>query len=767
MKSYLRFLGRNKLYTVIEVVGLSIALAFVIILGAVVIDKSQVNDNIKEADEIYSMCVNTDWAGSMSGTFCSMDEILPSIPQVTEWCQFYDALQILLKTENNDSLLVAPMYVSPNYFTFFGFELNSGSASDALQANDAVVLSRKAADALFPDEDPIGKTVSLPMTGDLSAAFLVTDIPEKKEYVTYRITGVIDGLGKCVLPEGDIYLKGGNNSMGRQECMFRTDSPDNIDDILRSIRNYPDADEYVRRSLQNELAIIPFEDLKDGEIDCPQYRHISDPVLFRLFVLICMVILAFSLLNYISLTLAFSRFRLKEAATRSLLGTSKTETFIRGIAEAFILVLSSYILAIVIVMALKSELSSLLSVNIDPLASGSVFVATFITAFVTSLIAGGVNSLMNRRYRPIDVIRGESRYQDKAYVGKIFIGIQSAICLATVVVGMVISMQTRKMTDYPVGYNTHNIISVMGDDYKKYIDELSQMHFVEKVGIASNSFIRYVYPQELQGLNWVPLRMDQNAFDMLGIKVKEYLELSGVSLQNAYTTEKGLQLAASLNMPAWENKYIGILEDVHFGSVKEISSENTIFDIVIKDDHSQYFRGNILIKVSGDQDEAKEQIRKFFVEKGEDTQQLTIQTLEEANLMNYEEECKLMRLVAVFSLISILLTALAIVALGGYYEQIRTHDTAVRKVFGVSRKHIFWSTVWGFIYPVLIGTAIALPVSYFYMERWLQNYLVRIDNSIAIYLGALALVLLVTLSAVIIQALRLMRTNPAEALKKE
>ena len=92
---------------------------------------------------------------------------------------------------------------------------------------------------------------------------------------------------------------------------------------------------------------------------------------------------------------------------------------------------------------------------------------------------------------------------------------------------------------------------------------------------------------------------------------------------------------------------------------------------------------------------------------------------------------------------------------------------AVRKVFGVSRKHIFWSTVWGFIYPVLIGAAVALPVSYFYMERWLQNYLVRIDNSLTIYLGALALVLVVTLSAVIIQSLRLMCTNPAEALKKE
>ena len=756
MKSYLRFLSRNKLYTTIEVVGLSIALAFVIILGTVLIDKSQVNDDIKDADEIYSLTTDYEEWGTFIGAVGDLEEILATIPQIKEWCLFYDTRQYTLKTESNDNTLVIPMYVTPNFFTFFGFELSSGYSESALQDKDAVVLSREVADMLYPNEDPVGKTVRIPKSEDYGNAFTLDDISKESEYIAYRITGVIDGLGKCVLPEGDIYLLGDTNTIGRQGCMFRTDSPDNIEDILNAIQNY-----------SADIGIIPFEDIKDGDIDCPRYRNIADPVLFKIFVLICIVILAFSLLNYISLTLAFSRFRLKEAATRSLLGTSKTETIVRCIAEAFILVLCSYFLAMLIVMAVRNEISSYLSIDIILLRDGSVLTATLITAFITALIAGGINSLMNRRYRPIDVIRGESRYQDKSYVGKVFIGIQSAICLATVVVGMVISMQTRKMTDYPVGYNTHNIISVMGDDYKKYIDELSQMHFVEKVGIASNSFIRYVYPQELKGVNWVPLRMDQNAFDMLGIKVKEYLELSGMSLQNAYTTEKGLQLAASLNMSAWENKYIGLLEDVHFGSVKEISSENTIFDIVIKDDYSQYFSGNILIKVSGDQDEAKEQIRNFFVEKGEDTPQLTIQTLEEANLLNYEEESKLMRLVAVFSLISILLTALAIIALSSYYEQISTHDTAVRKVFGVSRKHIFWSTVWGFIYPVLIGAAVALPVSYFYMERWLQNYLVRIDNSLTIYFGALALVLVVTMSAVIIQSLRLMRTNPAEALKKE
>ena len=767
MKSYLRFLSRNKLYTAIEVVGLSIALGFAIILGSILIDKSQVNDNIKDADEIYALTTDTKEWGKWIGASGNLNEIMPAIPQIEEWCLFYDTRQITLKSERNDSTCVVPMYVSPNYFTFFGFELASGSPDNALQGNDAVVLSRKLADELFPLEDPVGKTITLPKPEEYGNAFVLAGTVEEPEYVTYRITGVIDGLGKCVLPEGDIYLKADANATGSQSCMFRTDSPDNIDQILHSIRNYPVADEFYRKTLQ-EIGIIPFEDIKDGEIKCSRYRHIADPVLFKVFVLICVVILAFSLLNYISLTLAFSRFRLKEAATRLLLGTSRVETFIRCIAEAFILVLSSYALATLIVMALRNEISSYLSINISLLGDISVLAATLIAAFITALIAGGINSLLNRRYRPIDVIRGESRYQDKSFIGKIFIGIQSAICLATIVIGLVISLQTRKMTDYPVGYNRHNIISVTGDDYKEYIGELNQMHFVEKIGIASNEFVRYPLMQDLQGLKWSPLNVDQNAFDILGLKVKEYLELSGESRFNAYTTATGLELVSTLkDMPYWENKYIGIIEDFHPGSVKEVSKGNTIIDIQIVNDYSKYYSGTLLIKVTGDQNEAKEHIRNFFMEKGEYTEQIQINTLEELNLMNYEEERKLKRLMVVFSFMSLLLTALAIVALSSYYGQTRIHDTAVRKVFGISSRRIFWNTVWGFVFPVLIGAAVALPLSWHYMGRWLENYPERIDNSPAIYIAALAAVLFTTILAVTIQTLRLMRTNPAEALKKE
>ena len=184
MKSYLRFLGRNKLYTAIEVVGLSLALAFLIVLGSVLIDKSQVNDNIKYADDIYSLAITGEY--SSIGHYGSVGSFLQKIPMVKEWCRFSPSRQVKMKKEDGDSLFVFPMEVTSNFFSFFGIDMIHGDQEQALKINGAerpfvssgggafmvagprntdskpleprgnLVLSKHLADAVFPDEDPIG-----------------------------------------------------------------------------------------------------------------------------------------------------------------------------------------------------------------------------------------------------------------------------------------------------------------------------------------------------------------------------------------------------------------------------------------------------------------------------------------------------------------------------------------------------------------------------------------------------------------------------------
>ena len=783
MKSYLRFLGRNKLYTAIEVVGLSIALAFLIVLGSILIDKSQVNDNIKDADEIYSLAYKDD--DTSIGQIGAVGSFLEQIPMVKEWCRFAPCRQVKMKTESGESFVVNPMQVTSNFFSFFGLGLTHGDVEQALKVNGRemsfvssgdvvyalagpsdidskpltprgnVVLSKHIADAVFPEENPIGKTISLLAEWDIHG--------------TYTITGIAAELGKCVLPESDLYISFYEAPAHRDSYMFKPNSKRDVKRILNIIKNHKTADEYDQRYFPI-TEIIPFDEIKDGKVRATNYRYISDPKFTSVFTLICIVILAFSLLNYISLTVAFSRFRLKEAATRSLLGTSGREIAIRGFAEALVLVFSSCILAVIFILAFQNSFNSFFGVEVQTLGSIAVVIAILITALLTAACASGINFIINKRYRPIDVIRGESRYHDKAVIGKVFIGFQSAICIATVIFGLGIIMQTRMMTDYQVGYNTENIISINGDDrtYLNYKDELMNLHFVENVGRTLSEFIQYGLVQKLEGdIDWCILTCDQAAFEILGFEVKDYLDISGITDRQRFVNETGWELSKSLKTVDWSNSFIGVLKDFHLGNIKEVDKGNTIFEVQIDESVVEWMGRNILVKVSGDQYEARDAIRKFYMDKGLYDERLNINTLEECMMLNFADENRMMRLIAVFALICMIMTGLAIVALSNYYAQISRHDTAVRKVFGISRHEVFWKTVWGFIAPVLVGAGIAIPLTYLYLGRWLEAYPIRIANSMAIYLTALIIVLLVTIATVILQAIRLMRTNPAEALKKE
>ena len=144
-----------------------------------------------------------------------------------------------------------------------------------------------------------------------------------------------------------------------------------------------------------------------------------------------------------------------------------------------------------------------------------------------------------------------------------------------------------------------------------------------------------------------------------------------------------------------------------------------------------------------------------------------VSSLREAIEENIKEEKNMLKLLTCFSLVSLLMTILTIIGLGSYYGKTSEKDNAVRNVFGCSKGEIVRKMVINFTLPIIISALVAIPAAYTVIGRWLEGYVIRTDNSPIIYIGAFATVLGVTLIAIAIQALRLIRTNPAEALKKE
>ena len=174
-----------------------------------------------------------------------------------------------------------------------------------------------------------------------------------------------------------------------------------------------------------------------------------------------------------------------------------------------------------------------------------------------------------------------------------------------------------------------------------------------------------------------------------------------------------------------------------------------------------------LVKVSGNEEAAVLKLQDMYKELGYDDKMISIKSLNQYLEDDIRKEKNLQNLLITFVLMCLLLTAMAIAAFSGYYAQLQTHDTAVRKVFGESRREVFRKTVWGFVAPVLISAVVAVPVAYLMVSQWLEDYMTRIENSWLIYAAAVVFVLMVVFVSVVLQTIRLMRTNPAVVLKKE
>ena len=211
----------------------------------------------------------------------------------------------------------------------------------------------------------------------------------------------------------------------------------------------------------------------------------------------------------------------------------------------------------------------------------------------------------------------------------------------------------------------------------------------------------------------------------------------------------------------------GMCSDFRTGSLKDFDRAQVMSGIQIYDTDGWMQMCHPLVKVNIDADKACRMVRDFYREKGYDETMVTVSSLDEMLVEPFREERNTQKLMVLFTLISILMTAMTIIGLSSWYAKTNEGDAAVRKVFGSSEWQIFRETVVGFSVPVLLSALIAVPLAYIYVGHWLEAYAYRIDNSPLIYLTALVAVLLIVALSIAFQAIRLMHTNPAEALKKE
>ena len=777
MKSYLRFLGRNKLYTAIEVVGLSVALAFVIIMSCFVWQNMSVNRHYPDQDRIYAIGTK----GSLMSNAYIAETMVDAIPELEcgttvlrLTCDPHSIDGNLLKRESY-------MSIEKNFFEMFPTRFIYGSEDVLNNPSNAIVTESLAKE--FGGEDIIGKTLLFEGVHKLIIAAVIEDFDD----TIFQNEQVIVNIGH----ESQHRWKGGQNNNIHVSSSG----------VLALVKAKKDADETVildkmdriyengisdKNRKDSYLSLTRLDKAYTSDNNEGEYTGLKkgNAGLMTAFSIIVVFLLISAVFNYINLNTALAGRRSKEIATRMLLGEDRMSIFKRNLLESMGFMITCMCIAFIIARACLPYVNGLLDSPIPvqmKFSHGYIYMYIIILG-VTALFCGIIPAFISFRFQPIEIIKGSYRYQSKRTFSKVFIIIQNIIAIIIIAMSMTMNSQIRHMIDMPMNANTEGlfICRTFSGEFEKTLRELPYVaEFGRCQGRPGMAYGSYGFELEGDVPKEVSLDIcecDSAAFELFGFKiVKDY----GVSMgQGAWLTETAVrELGMDPENPVFPSRYAwainynaiaGIIEDVPFSSAMNLNPDAGGF--VLKGpqdpDWSDY-----IVRLSDSSPENIKELTRLCEEEIVRVHGRSIPVgsgyypdlIEEA----YKPIKKQAKMVTLFMIVAILLSALGQIAMSTYYATEKEKEIGIRKVFGGTVRSESIRNIFEYLAYCVIACIIAVPVSVWIAGRYLETFVYKMPQKPWIFVAAALMVFAVSLASVLWQTLRAARTNPAEALKKE
>ena len=768
MKSYLKFLSRNKLYTAIEAVGLIVSLAFVIMIACYTWQQFAVTREAPDYQRVYSLNEGREGIGAIPG---EMSVVMDRIPGVEAAGRIdtrtagviYDGERI----KGNPTVYL----LDPEMFEFFPQEIVSGSV-DALRDLNQVMLGESFARKISREIDPVGRQIIIGRD-------------------TCTVAGIIRAGKRSMLKEGDLYrgMAPDRPSSGGGYSPFdlvlirlsEESDPEAVRTLIDTLvtREFYDLT-YKYRKAEHSMT-MPFREIyfssKSNSSSCLNTGNVS---LVYVLVAIGILLLASALFNYINLSIALAGKRAKEMAIRSTLGETKGRITFRYILESVLFVAVCLVFALLLAKTLEPVFNRYVAgrIGLDVALSAPYLAGYAMLAVLVGVVSGLVPAWMNSRHDSVSIIKGEYRRETKTVFSKVFIIIQNVITVVLISLALVMELQYKHLVNMPLGADVDNLYFLSCDAVTE--DALRSKPYVERIGKADaypgkhNARIGTLVDGQM--INIGLFQCDEAAFEMLGFDiVKDYQR---PMMNSVWLTESAVAvLPVDDNDPAlpevfrfiYQGKELGgIVKDFAVDGPSKITS-NQVGAVVIDALEGQ---STAIIKLNRYDSEVRseleeigrqESIRLTGEEKNADRYGLISDLIER----DLEETHNFIVMIALFMLLSTIISLLGLVAMSSYYSGMQTKDIAIRKVFGSTASSETRRAVTEYIVLVGIAILIGIPLAVFLAERYLRQFYYRIEDYWWVFPTAAAITLAISFLAILWQVSKAARTDPATELKKE
>ena len=792
MNSYLKFLSQHRLFTVINIVGLCLSMAFLLLLGDLIYRQTTVENYQTRADRTFvvgnEMC--------MMSNFRIGERLKDRFPEVEDWCSMagYGMTFNIQGQEADTKVLVT----GQNFFTFFDYRLLTGDRQKVLSAPNQIVVSQSFAQRYWPDESPIGKEMVL---GDAN---------DEEARITYTVSGIMDDFDRSIVPDGyecvvnvenlrHLHYSAWSEQMNNAaSCvlflMERKGS--NLRSKISDMRDYLKTFFWIyQMEAAKELTLTPFStlyyDAKECSLGQEDINHGSREMA-HLYVVVALLVLVFAIFNYVNLSVSLTTERSKEMATRRLLGSSRLQVFAKLVTESIFFTAVAFIIAYLIALALQDKAIEMANCQMNLLKDTGVvaIVAILLSVILVGSMAGFVPAMILSGYQPIDIVRGTFRRRVRQRWSHVLMVSQAVFAIIMLTITLLLGSSIRELMNRPLGYDIENILETWGisslneSQRQTFRTKMLALPEVKAVGFGFGTPINGLENQTVSAddgtvVSQRLLMGDSCFYNILNIHPDRTYNDNGLGVNYQLLRQFGKHddERKIVTADGKVNFEIGrVYPDIVYQNVMREEEHPTPFLFICADE----FRDNTddyvsrtygrprqaLVKYHGDrkkvEDAIKQQISSVTGHEAED-----VHSLSQRHQEWYEEYKRFLSVLMVFTGVALLIAVLGLMAMNSYFVGQRRREIAVRRVFGAEISSITLRLLRTVVVQSLVAAVIAIPLTY-----WLAPKVGSIPGlSIRMQLLPLLLSLLIVLAVNVLtaafQGWRAATENPVNSIKNE
>lgn len=812
IKTAFRNLLKQKFYALINILGLAVGIACCLLIVLYVVDELSYDKYHEKSDRIYRLYTDIVF-GEMDGKIGVMPapmgpQLMKDYPEVESVVRFRSRGSYLIKTKDSEKENIKEVgfvFADREIFDVFTLNVLEGDPQTALSEPNTMVITKSRADLLFPEGDAMNQIVTLDNRYDYKIVGVIEDFPSNSHFRRDYFMSM-EGLSESKEP---VWV---SHNFHTYVLLKEGTDPDAFEAKLgQMVETYvaPQISQFLNVDIENfkktgnriNYYMEPLTDLHLRS-DVIENLNVSGDIAYVwLFSAIAILILVIASINFMNLSTARSANRAREVGVRKVLGSVRSNLIAQFLVESLLITIISFFLAVFLAEILIPAFNSLSGKDLSiPYTNPWMLLSFAGGTFILGILAGMYPAFFLSAFQPVMVLKGKlSAGSSSSWLRSSLVVFQFAASIVLVVGTVIIYQQMDYIQNKKLGFSKDQILVVedafiMRDKVYSFKEELLKRPDIKNVSVSSflpventdrNNTVFWPegnQNEESQKLlqRWT---VDHDYLATLDMKIVQGRAFStefstdsqGMILNQTAVRNLGLENPIGQRISTYEGfdeeggrpyvgtyTVVGVVEDFHFESLREkvtglafLIGRSTGFVA------TKVEAGDLKHTIAG-----IEQTWKEFAP----GQPFNYSFLDERFYNMYQAEQRVGDILTAFSILAILVACLGLFALAAFMAEQRTREIGIRKVLGAGVNNIVVLLSRDFLKLVAISFVIALPIAFFAMNAWLQNYAFKIDlweaGPIAVMIAAV-IVLVITFISVSSQSLKAALVNPIHSLRNE